>query len=423
MFIDTAKIQVESGAGGDGAVSFHRAKYIPNGGPDGGDGGHGGGVYFTADEGLRTLLDFRYARRYRAENGGKGAQEFKRGADGADLLIRVPPGTVVRGMQGNVLLDLFHPGEKKLLLAGGLGGKGNARFATAVRQAPSFSQNGEKGLAMEVVLELKTIADIGLVGFPNVGKSTILSVLTKAKPKIANYPFTTLQPNLGVGEYNGQSFVLADIPGLIEGASEGQGLGHEFLRHVERTRLLWHVVDISGSEGRDPVEDYHIIRRELEAYQPELAARPTLLVGNKSELPGAHENAQRLEKETGLPVYMVSAATVQGFAELLRETVKLLLQMPPPEPFYEEHLPEQRPDRTQFFVRYTGTRYELTGPAVDALLEKIDFNNHESLNYFQQQLKKTGMLAALKEKGAKEGSTVRMGEGKRAEDTEFEFVE
>ena len=329
MFVDTAKIYIKSGDGGSGAVSFHREKYVPNGGPDGGDGGNGGDVVFVADPDMRTLLDFRYIRHYRAQNGQNGQGDMCKGKRGEDVIIKVPCGTVIKdGLSGRIMADMYKHGERKSILKGGQGGKGNARFTTPTRQAPNFSQTGEATKEISVLLEVKTIADVGLIGFPNVGKSTILSVITKARPKIANYHFTTLSPNLGVASYHGHSFVVADIPGLIEGASDGVGLGHDFLRHIERTRMLLHVLDISGSEGRDPVEDYRVINNELERYSEKLAALPQIVIANKSELPGSAENLERLKKAVDNEIIEVSAATAQGFDKLLGAVWRVLEKLP-----------------------------------------------------------------------------------------------
>ena len=298
MFVDKVKISIKAGDGGNGAVSFRREKYIPRGGPDGGDGGRGGDIIFEVNSGLHTLMDFRYRKKFAARSGEDGKGSRQTGKDGESLIIKVPPGTVIRDEQtGLVLADLRKPGEKRVLLRGGKGGRGNAHFATPTRQTPRFARQGSKGRERTVILELKSIADVGLIGFPNVGKSTILSVLSSARPKIADYHFTTLKPNLGVVRVReGQSFVMADIPGIIEGAHEGAGLGYEFLRHIERTRILVHVIDASGSEGRDPLEDFHIINRELEKYSEKLAGRPQIIAANKSDIPGADEHGERLRE-------------------------------------------------------------------------------------------------------------------------------
>ena len=333
MFLDYVKIFIKAGDGGNGAVSFHREKYVPNGGPDGGDGGNGGNIVFVADKNLNNLVDFKFKKHFRAENGVSGAGRNCTGKSGEDLVIKVPVGTVIKDTRTDaVVADLFEDGERFVALTGGRGGKGNARFTHAQRQAPGFSQLGEKTEERQVTLELKTIADVGLVGFPNVGKSTLLSVLTSAKPKIANYHFTTINPNLGVVQMFDDSFVIADIPGLIEGASEGAGLGHYFLRHIERVRLIVHVVDVSGSEGRDPYEDYLKIRAELAAHSEKLAETPEIIVASKTDLipDTAAEEVAKLRKATGKEVYAVSSVTHTGLDELLKVMKRKVDELPPP---------------------------------------------------------------------------------------------
>lgn len=418
MFVDVVKIFIKSGNGGNGAVSFHREKYMPNGGPDGGDGGCGGDVVFQADKDMRTLLDFRFQRHYKAEDGGHGRGDMCRGKRGEDVVIRVPQGTVIKDAEtGNILADMFYQGQKTVVLRGGMYGKGNSRFATATRQAPNFAQSGEITKEHTVILELKTIADVGLVGFPNVGKSTILSVVSKARPKIANYHFTTLSPNLGVVSIDGKSFVLADIPGLIEGAAQGVGLGHDFLRHIERTRMLLHVVDISGCEGRDPVEDYKAINAELAQYSEVLASLPQLIVANKSEMDYEQQNLKRLQSEVEGEIYSVSAAMNQGFQPLLRKVAEILETLPVPEPIPAEELSSYEEDKNAFEITRQGNLFTVTGPAIDRLLSNVVMNDYESFEYFQRQLRKKGIIDALREKGAKEGSAVSMGE------MEFDFVD
>ena len=418
MFVDVVKIFIKSGNGGNGAVSFHREKYMPNGGPDGGDGGCGGDVVFQADKDMRTLLDFRFQRHYKAEDGGHGRGDMCRGKRGEDVVIRVPQGTVIKDAEtGNILADMFYQGQKTVVLRGGMYGKGNSRFATATRQAPNFAQSGEITKEHTVILELKTIADVGLVGFPNVGKSTILSVVSKARPKIANYHFTTLSPNLGVVSIDGKSFVLADIPGLIEGAAQGVGLGHDFLRHIERTRMLLHVVDISGCEGRDPVEDYKAINAELAQYSEVLASLPQLIVANKSEMDYEQQNLKRLQSEVEGEIYSVSAAMNQGFQPLLRKVAEILETLPVPEPIPAEELSSYEEDKNAFEITRQGNLFTVTGPAIDRLLSNVVMNDYESFEYFQRQLRKKGIIDALREKGAKEGSAVSMGE------IEFDFVD
>ncbi len=421
LFVDIVTITVKAGDGGNGCVSFHREKFVQAGGPDGGDGGRGGDVIFEATERMHTLMDFRYKRKFTAENGADGMANRRSGKSGEPVVIEVPPGTVVREKAtGKLLLDLYAPGERKVLVKGGKGGFGNQHFATPTRQAPQFARPGEKREVIELQLELKSIADVGLVGFPNVGKSTILSVVTAARPKIANYHFTTLQPNLGIVKQGDDSFVLADIPGLVEGAAEGVGLGHAFLRHVERTRMLLHVVDISGSEGRDPLEDFDAIMKELEAYG-DLAKRPMIAVANKMDLPGAQENLERLKVKlegTGIPVYAVSAATRDNFNPLMYATTEMLSQCPPAEPFTEEELFELDPNAGEpFTIDTQGGIYFVSGREMDRLIESVNFDNEESLNWFHRSLRRLGVIDALREHGAHEGDSVVIGE------MEFDFVE
>ena len=421
LFVDVVNITVKAGDGGNGCVSFHREKFVQAGGPDGGDGGRGGDVVFAATERMHTLMDFRFNRKFTAENGEDGSSNRRSGRSGADVVIEVPPGTVVREKNtGKLLLDLYEPGVKKTLVRGGRGGFGNQHFATPTRQAPQFAKPGEKREVIEVTLELKSIADVGLVGFPNVGKSTILSVVTAARPKIANYHFTTLQPNLGIVKQGEHSFVLADIPGLVEGASEGVGLGHAFLRHVERTRMLLHVVDISGSECRDPLEDFDAIMKELEAYG-DLKNRPMIVVANKMDLPGAEENLQRLRDKlagTGLQIFPVSAATNPNFRELMYATIEMLDACPPAEPFSEEELYELSDfDGEPYVIERQNDVYFVSGRAMDHLIASVNFDNEDSLNYFHRSLRRMGVIDALRGKGAKEGDSVVIGE------MEFDFVE
>jgi len=422
LFVDVVNITAKAGDGGNGCVSFHREKYVMAGGPDGGDGGRGGDVIFSATDRMHTLMDFRYHRKFTAGNGEDGMGRRKSGKNGADVVIEVPPGTVVRDKaSGKILLDLYAAGIRKTLQKGGRGGFGNQHFATPTRQAPEFAKPGEKREIMELTLELKSIADVGLVGFPNVGKSTILSVVTAAKPKIANYHFTTLQPNLGIVKQDESSFVLADIPGLVEGASEGIGLGHAFLRHVERTRMLLHVIDISGCEGRDPLEDYDAIERELENYG-DLKERPRIVVCNKMDLPGAQENLERLEEKlagTGIEIHPVSAATRMNFEKLMRATVKMLKTCPDPEPFAEEELFDfdMDMDDTGFEITRSGNEFYLSGASIDHLVASVNFGDEESLNYFHRSLRRMGVIDALRKAGAEEGSTVCIDE------MEFDFVE
>ena len=423
QFVDKAKIIIKAGDGGDGCASFHREKFVMRGGPDGGDGGRGGNVVFVADSNMDTLLDFKFARFYRAENGEKGRAARSSGKNGRDLIIKVPVGTLVRDVEtGAIAADLNEPGRRKIVLHGGRGGKGNSRFATPSKQAPRFAQPGQKTLEREVELELKTIADVGLIGLPNVGKSTILSVLTSAKPKIANYHFTTLTPNLGVVKRYDKSFVLADIPGLIEGAAEGAGLGHDFLRHVERTRMLVHVVDISGCEGRDPMEDYLSIRSELRQYSERLAELPQLVAANKMDLTGAEDNLELFREElaedgSNVQVFPVSAATASGFDALLDAIVKTLAILPPAYEFEEEDMAETHRYEPGFSIERDGEVFVVTGGSVEYLLDTTYAEDEGSMRRFQQFLIKEGIIDALRAAGATEESTVRMGEW------EFDFVE
>jgi len=423
QFVDKAKIVIKAGDGGDGCSSFHREKFVMQGGPDGGDGGRGGSVVFYADPNMSTLLDFRFARHYRAERGENGRAKMSSGRNGKDLEIHVPVGTLVRDVEtGCIIADMNKPERKRIVLHGGKGGKGNARFATPTRQSPRFAQPGQKTVEHEVELELKTIADVGLVGLPNVGKSTILSVLTSAKPKIANYHFTTLTPNLGVVKRYDRTFVLADIPGLIEGAAEGAGLGHDFLRHVERTRMLVHVVDISGCEGRDPMEDYLGIRSELRQYSERLAEIPQLVAANKMDLTGAEDNLElfleELEEDgSDVKVFPVSAATAKGFDALLDEILRTLDTLPQTYEFAEEDLAETHRYEPGFHIEKDGEVFVLTGGSIEYLLDTTYAEDETSMRRFQQFLIKEGIIDALREAGATEDSTVRMGEW------EFDFVE
>ena len=420
-FVDKTRIIVKAGNGGNGCVSFHREKFVMNGGPDGGDGGNGGNVVLYADPNMHTLLDFRFHSKYTAENGGDGSANRCHGKRGEDLLIKVPVGTVFLREDDTVAADMNEPEQKKVLLRGGIGGYGNQHFATPTRQAPNFAKPGIKTEIHTFRLELKTIADVGLVGFPNVGKSTILATLTAARPKIANYHFTTLTPNLGIAKWRETDFVLADIPGLVEGASEGVGLGYHFLRHVERTRLLLHVVDAAGSEGRDPVEDFHIIQNELEQYG-EPVGRPQLVVLNKCDLMPEKEKQQELVakfKELGYEAFPVSAATRQGFDKLLDRVVQLLPELPPPRVFMEEE-EEEEPSITDMSFTVTqqkGGVFVVEGPAIQRLIDSVNFEDEESMNWFHRQLRDRGIIDELRKKGAKEGSPVQLG------DMEFDFIE
>ncbi len=423
MFVDRVKINVKGGNGGNGMVSFYRAKYITHGGPDGGDGGKGGSVIFIGDEGMNTLMDFRYKRKYKAENGEGGGKRNCFGKDGKDIIIKVPVGTVIREAEsGKVMADINKAGEKKILIAGGKGGKGNQHFATPTRQAPRYAEQGRLSKEYDVILELKLIADVGLIGFPNVGKSTLLSMVTNANPKIANYHFTTLAPNLGVVESKfGNTFVLADIPGLVEGASEGIGLGHEFLRHVERTKVFIHVVDAAGVEGDDPVENVAKINKELEEYNPELLKRPQVIAANKTDIPEAAENVARLkevyEKE-GYQVFPISAATNTGLDDLLAEVGKILQNYPEDIVFEEdyEEYDEVSVDREPFVIEEVEDGYYVvTGIGVEKMIGYTNIETEKGFAFFQKNLKEKGIIEALEEKGIQQGDTVRI------YDLEFEF--
>ena len=419
MFLDIATIFVKAGNGGDGIVSFHTEKYVAQGGPDGGDGGNGGDVIFVVDKSASTLIDFKFAKHFRAENGENGAAKNCKGKSGKPLYIKVPRGTIIKEKSsGNVLADMFYDDSEFLLQKGGLGGKGNARFATAQRKAPRFSQRGERTQEIELTLELKTIADVGLVGFPNVGKSTILSVVSSAKPKIANYHFTTLTPNLGVVKYYDRDFVLADIPGLIEGASEGAGLGHNFLRHVERVRLIVHVVDISGIEGRDPYEDFVTINGELENYSTKLAGLPQIVVANKCDLLEDESVIEEFEKKIGQKVVKVSAISNSGTKDMLSQIVELLDTLPEPEPMETVVFDENRNDSTSYIVTIDEDGvYEVHGGLIKMLVRNVVLDDYESFRDFHKMLKDRGVIKELVKNGCKEGDTVRIA------DIEFDFVE
>lgn len=425
MFIDKAKIFIKGGNGGNGAIAFHREKYVAAGGPDGGDGGKGGNVVFRVDTGLTTLMDFKYKKKYAAGNGGDGSGKRQRGKNGEDIIVKVPQGTIVRDFESNRLIaDLSDPEKDVILARGGNGGWGNSHFSTATRQTPNFAKNGRAGDERMVTLELKLLADVGLVGFPNVGKSTILSVTTKADPKIANYHFTTLEPNLGVvdlGEH--MSFVLADIPGIIEGASEGVGLGHEFLRHIERTRLLIHVVDVSGIEGRNPIEDFEIINGELSKYDMALEERPMIVAANKTDIiqdEAAYEEFKQYISEKGYKLFEISAAQNKGVSELMKCVFGELSKLPPiqifePDMDIEEEIYDVLNDKGYEITRDNDV-YVITGSWIEAVGGSVNFSDRESLQYFQRALLRKGVIDALVEKGINEGDIVRIG------DLEFEFV-
>lgn len=423
MFIDRAKIHIKAGDGGNGKVSFHREKYIAAGGPDGGDGGRGGDVVFIVDEGLRTLIDFKYKRKYAAEPGEHGGAGNCSGKSGKELVIKVPPGTIVRDEHSkHILADMIRPGQRLVVAKGGKGGAGNQHFATSTRQVPSFARAGDLGEEFHVELELKVIADVGLVGFPNAGKSTILSIVSAANPKIADYPFTTLEPNLGVVSIErGSSFVLADIPGLIEGAHEGVGLGHDFLRHVERTRLLLHVVDVAAVDGRDPLSDFETINSELRQYNPKLAERPQIVAANKVDLPEGREKLESFQKaveEKGYKVFPISAATNKGVKELMLYAASMLDELPETvlTADAEEEVVYTAGEEQLFKVRREGNTYIIEGNWVRKVVGSTNFEIFESIQYFQRSLKSKGVIDALEKLGITEGDTVKI------YDVEFEYL-
>ncbi|SHE44439.1 GTPase ObgE [Caloramator proteoclasticus] len=421
MFVDVAKIYVKAGDGGHGCVSFRREKYVPFGGPDGGDGGRGGDVIFKVDVNMRTLLDFKYQKKYEAQRGENGGTNNKFGKDGEDLVIKVPAGTVIKDAETErVIADLVEEGQEFVVCKGGRGGRGNTRFATPTRQAPNFAEPGMPGEEKWITLELKLLADVGLIGFPNVGKSTILSMVTGAKPKIANYHFTTLKPNLGVVEMQGvKSFVLADIPGLIEGAHEGVGLGIDFLRHVERTKVLIHVIDASGIEGRDPIDDFYKINEELKLYSEKLSKKPQVVAANKCDIPGSEENVKRLREELGkqgIEVFEISAATNKGLKEVMLYVSNMLDNIVEEKQEYEVYVPKEKKFTYTIRIDEDGT-YVIEGSFVDRLLLSVNIYDSESLKYFHKVLEKRGIIDELRKMGIKDGDLVRMN------DFEFEFIE
>ena len=413
MFVDKVRITVIGGRGGDGAVAFRREKYISAGGPDGGDGGHGGNVILRVNDHMTTLLDFRYKRKYAAQTGVNGMGSKMSGKRGENLIIDVPRGTVVRDAEsGQVIIDMSTD-ENFIIAKGGRGGWGNAHFATPTRQVPRFAKSGTKGQERDIILELKLLADVGLVGFPNVGKSTLLSVTSNARPKIANYHFTTLFPNLGVIYVDeGVSFVMADIPGIIEGAAEGAGLGHDFLRHIDRCRLLVHVVDVSGSEDRDPVEDFHAICEELHNYSVDLGDRPMIVAANKVDIMDPEsDNLERLRaavEEAGCELYEISAGTTVGTKNLMRVVAEKLRTLPPVtiyEPEYVEII-EAPSDPSELEIEHLGNTWVITGSWLERLIMNINFDDYESRNYFDMQLRKCGLFQRLEEMGIEDGDTV-----------------
>lgn len=419
MFIDKAKIYIKAGNGGNGCTSFYTEKYVPDGGPDGGDGGRGGDIIFTVDERLSSLTDFKFEQHFRADNGENGSSRFCHGKNAKPLIVKVPRGTVIRDEEsGRIIADMFDENTTVTVLQGGFGGKGNARFKSSRRQAPRFSQVGEKTDEHAVLLELKTIADVGLVGYPNVGKSTLLSVISAARPKIANYHFTTLSPNLGVVKYYDGSFVVADIPGLIDGASEGVGLGTEFLRHVDRTRLILHVVDIAGSEGRDPVDDYKKINAELRNYNEDLSKLPQIVALNKADILSDDEAVKRFKKAVKKPTVVISAATRQGIDELIKTVYDKLQTLPKIEKLEYEPFEYEKRDTTGFTItRDDDGGFDVSGGLVEELSRNVVLDSYDSFNWFQKKLKETGILKALRKAGAADGDTVRV------LDIEFEYVE
>jgi GTP-binding protein len=415
-FIDKARITVRAGNGGDGVVAFHREKYVAAGGPDGGDGGRGGSIILQADDNMSTLMDFRYKRKYVAESGMSGQSCRKSGKDGADLIIRVPVGTLVRDAESGEIMQDLSSREPYVLCKGGRGGWGNMHFATPTRQVPRFAKGGLPGEAHEVILELKLLADVGLIGFPNVGKSTLLSVVSKAQPKIANYHFTTLYPNLGVVYVDdGVSFVMADIPGIIEGAADGAGLGHDFLRHIDRCRLLVHVVDVSGSEGRDPVADFDAINEELKQYSPDLAKRPQIVAANKVDIMADPGNLERLRQHVeaqGCQLYTISAAAHQGTRELVQKVGERLAVLPPVRVFEADYVPKPPVIDTNepLNIQRTddGHTWLVDGPWLQRIMGNVNFSDYESRMYFDKTLRESGLFERLEEMGIEDGDTVSM---------------
>lgn len=429
MFVDHVKIYVKAGDGGDGMVAFRREKYVPNGGPAGGDGGHGGNVVFEVDEGLRTLMDFRYKRHFKADRGEHGMSKGMHGRKSEDLIVKVPPGTVVMNAETKaVIADLVEHGQRAVVAKAGRGGRGNCRFATPANPAPELAEKGEPGEELELILELKVLADVGLVGFPSVGKSTLLSVVTSAKPKIGAYHFTTIVPNLGMVETeDGRSFAMADLPGLIEGAHQGVGLGMQFLRHIERTRVIVHIIDMSGMEGRDPYDDYVTINNELEQYNLRLLERPQIIVANKMDMPGAEENLEEFKKKVGedVKVFPISAISRQGLKPLLFEIADLLEVTPE---FSLHEIQDEESDATVLY-KHTKTSddfvitrdddgaFVLSGNTIERLFKMTDFSREDGIRRFARQLRAMGVDEALRKRGAENGDTVRLLE------FEFDFVD
>ncbi len=429
MFVDQVKIYVKGGDGGNGMVAFRREKYVPKGGPAGGDGGKGGDVIFIVDEGLRTLMDFRYQRHFKATKGENGRSKSQHGKNAEDLVVKVPPGTVVKDDDtGEVIADLVRHGERAVIAKGGRGGRGNIRFATSRNPAPEIAENGEPGQERYIVLELKVLADVGLVGFPSVGKSTLLSIVSSARPKIAEYHFTTIVPNLGVVETeDGRSFVMADLPGLIEGAHQGAGLGLQFLRHIERTRVIVHVIDMGAVEGRDPYQDFFTINKELREYNLRLTERPMMIAANKMDMPGAEENLEKFKKQLqeDIPIFPISAVTQSGIRELLFAIADTLENTPE---FPLHHVEEdetinrviykhEKAEQDFIITRDPDGVFVLSGEKIEKLFKMTDFTHDESVRRFSRQLRGMGVDDALRERGAKDGDIVRL------LDFEFEFIE
>jgi GTPase len=430
MFVDQVKIYVKGGDGGNGLVAFRKEKYIPKGGPAGGDGGKGANVVFQVEEGLRTLMDFRYQRHFKASRGEHGMSKNQHGRGAKDMIVKVPPGTVVMDAESKeIIADLVEHGQTAIIAKGGRGGRGNSRFATPANPAPELSENGEPGQEREVMLELKLLADVGLVGFPSVGKSTLLSVVSSAKPKIAEYHFTTIVPNLGMVETaDGRSFVMADLPGLIEGAHSGVGLGHQFLRHIERTRVIVHVIDMAATEGRDPYEDYLTINKELKEYNLRLTERPQIIVANKMDMPNAEENLKVFKEKLteDYPIFPISAISSQGLRDLLF-AIADKIETTPEFPLVEEEVEDTGVHRVMYkheakvqnfrITRGPDGAFEVSGAEVEKLFKMTNFQREESINRFARQLRGMGVDEALRERGAKDGDIVRLLE------YEFEFIE
>ncbi|MFB4161826.1 GTPase ObgE [Geomicrobium sp. JSM 1781026] len=426
MFIDYVTIYVKSGDGGNGMVGFRREKYVPDGGPAGGDGGKGGDVVFRVDEGLRTLMDFRYQRHFKASRGENGRSKNQHGKNAESSIVLVPPGTVVKDKHSEaVIADLTEHGEEAMIAKGGRGGRGNTRFATPANPAPEHAENGEPGIEREIILELKLLADIGLIGFPSVGKSTFLSIVTAAKPKVADYPFTTIKPNLGVVSTNdGRSFVMADLPGLIEGAHEGVGLGHQFLRHIERTKVLVHLIDVSGLSGRDPYEDYLTINQELKEYNEQLMNRPQIVVANKIDMPDSEDTLRTFKEQLDddVQVYEISTLQRKGVDLLVNHIADELEQAPEVDAFEQPALEENvlykhQPEEIFVITRDPDGTYVLSGDELERRIQMLDLNRTESARRFSRTLRNLGVDAALRDRGAKDGDLVRLA------GIEFEFID